>query len=112
MYGYVFLAKNLVTGRTWVGSNRAVTFDKKYFGDDDKVIDEINKYGISKFSVDMLAPAETEEALVALLAQYKAELEKEVAPVVEEEVEPLSEPVTEKPKVNKGRGKKKIVEDE
>lgn len=111
MYGYVFLAKNLVTGRTWVGTNRSVAFDNKYFGDEDKVIDEINKYGISKFSVKMLAPAETENALAVLLSHYKAKFEQEVA-LTEKDAKPLFEPVTDEAKVKKSRGKRKIVEDE
>lgn len=70
MYGYVFLAKNLVTGERWTGVNRAVTFDKHFLGDSDKVIDDVNRYGITKFEVSMLAPAESEETLNVLADKY------------------------------------------
>lgn len=102
MYGYVFLAKNHITGEQWVGINRAVAFNKHFFGDSDKVIDAVNKYGITKFSVDMLSPAESEEALIALEKAYKAKYE----------VKSISEPEEPAPVNVKKSRKKKTEEDE
>lgn len=84
MYGYVFLAKNLVTGDVWVGINRSVAFSKTFFGDKDEIIDAVNRYGITKFTVEMIAPAESEETLLALERAYKAKYE---SPKKVEEVE-------------------------
>lgn len=103
MYGYVFVATNTETGKKYVGVNRSVKFDEKFFGEDDALLMDIQKYGAHKFSSRMIMPCETEEALVACETAYieaykamsdsdfynckKAEPVKKVeAPVKEEKV--------------------------
>ena len=63
MFGYVFIATNSENGKKYIGKRYAVGFDRKYFGDDPKVMNDIEKYGVSAFSCKMLMPYESAKAV-------------------------------------------------
>ncbi len=120
MYGYIFEVTNNKTGDTYLGKRYAVSFDKNYFGEADnaKLAVAIEKYGRPTFSVKMLMPFDTQEAIDAVFAEMDKSAKKVVVratpdkvddskmEVVEEKpVEVVDEPKEEvKPK--KGRKKK------
>lgn len=76
MYGYVFLTTNLKSGKKYIGARRSVLFDKNYFGELEEIAKDVHNEGPQSFSVKMLMPYESEEALVAgekyFLDEYKA----------------------------------------
>lgn len=65
MYGYVYLTENLTNGKKYIGEYRAVTYNRKYFGDNPDLLADIQKEGEAKFSTRMLMPYESEKELVA-----------------------------------------------
>lgn len=65
MYGYIFLTENVETGKMFIGENRSVRFDPKYFGVNEELFADIDKYGSHKFSTKMLMPYESEKDLMA-----------------------------------------------
>ena len=123
MYGYVFVATNTETGKRYVGINRSVKFDEKFFGEDDTLLMDVQKYGAHKFSSRMIMPCETEEALLACEKAYidaykamsdsdfynykkKSEPVKQVKAPEKEESKPISaiadEAVTRKSRKKRG----------
>ena len=65
MYGYTFAVTNNKTGETYIGKRYAVAFDNKYFGEDEneELSKAIEKDGKASFSVKMIMPYETKEAV-------------------------------------------------
>ena len=65
MQGYIFEVTNKKTGETYLGKKYAVSFDKKYFGEEanDELAIAIEKYGRPSFESKMIMPYETIEQL-------------------------------------------------
>ena len=59
MVAYIFKAENTVTGKTFIGKNLSVRFDKTYIGNNPGVVSDAEKYGADKFIVNMLRACET-----------------------------------------------------
>ena len=121
MQGYIFEVTNNKTGETYLGKRSAVAFDKTYFGevDNEKLAIDIEKYGRPAFSVKMIRPFETVEALNEVFAEMDKPVKKVIVKgtpdvveddkmvVVEEKV--IEEEPTEEVKPKRGR-KKKVAE--
>ena len=108
MYGYIFETTNTKTGEKYIGKRYAVLFDKSYLGEEDNtaLAVAIEKYGRPSFSVKMLMPYESKEAVDSA---YESMIKVEKPEKVEKPVEEV-EPEVEKP-AKKGR-KKKVAEGE
>lgn len=59
MVAYIFKAENSVTNKTYIGVNYSVKFDKKYIGNNPGVLSDVQKYGVDKFTVNMIRACET-----------------------------------------------------
>lgn len=124
MYGYVFETTNKKTGETYIGKRYAVSFDKKFFGeeDNDKLAKDIEKYGRVSFESKMLMPFESKLAVDDYYDELRKKAEVKViekgpkqTKVEEPEFEveenfseeiPIPEPVEEKKPAKRGRKKK------
>lgn len=73
MYGYIFETTNNKTGEKYIGKRYAVNFDKNYLGevDNDALSIAIEKYGRTAFSVKMLRPFESANALEEVYASFQ-----------------------------------------
>ena len=80
MFGYTFEVTNTKTGETYLGKRYAVAFDRKYFGEEenDKLAVAIEKYGRPSFTVRMIMPYESPEALDAAFAELQPKKTKKV----------------------------------
>lgn len=112
MYGYIFEVTNNKTGETYIGKRYAVSFDKHYLGETmiDKLAVDIEKYGRPAFSVKMLMPFDTPEAIDEVFAS----MQKPVKAPKKQEEKKVEEPVVEeKPveEVKPKKGRKKKVEE-
>ena len=122
MYGYIFETTNTKTGEKYLGKRYAVSFDKKYLGEDAdrKLSLDIEKYGRIYFEAKMIMPYETQAALDEAFNAMQKSVKK---PVVKKEEKPVvkAEPKVEEPKEEKEepvkevkapakRGRKKTVE--
>lgn len=105
MIGYTFETINKKTGEKYFGKRCAVTFDSKYFGEDDNedLAIAIEKYGRPSFESHMIMPYETPEALDVAFEELKPTKVEEI------KVEEPREPVVEKKPAKKGR--KKVTEE-
>ena len=117
MFGYIFEVTNNKTGETYLGKRYGVTFDKKYFGEEsnDKLAVAIEKYGRPSFSVKMIMPYESPEALDEVFASMQPTSTKKVMTkgtpdkVEDDKMVATEEVVVEEEKPKKGR-KKKVEE--
>lgn len=77
MVAYIFKAENSVTNKTYIGKNYSVKFDKRYIGNSPEVVSDVQKYGVDKFTVNMIRACETvkdcEMAYTAILKELNAE---------------------------------------
>lgn len=108
MYGYIFIVENTVNDKKYIGKFASVKFNRKYLGDNSKLLADVEKYGADKFTSKMLRACETKPEFDWMYNQFLAEFKAledskfyncEKAEVTVE---------VEKPK--KGR-KKKVVEE-
>ena len=124
MYGYVFETTNKKTGETYIGKRYAVSFDKKFFGEEDnnELAKAIEKYGRVSFESKMLMPFESKLAVDDYYDELRKKAEVKViekgpkqTKVKEPEFEveqnfseeiPIPEPVEEKKPAKRGRKKK------
>lgn len=112
MFGYIFETTNNKTGETYIGKRYAVLFDKNYLGDDEKLAIDIEKYGRPAFSVRMVMPYESPEALDAAFADMqpkKVVVKGKPDKVEDDKIVPVEEKVIEEVKPKRGR-KKKVEE--
>ena len=68
MYGYVYLVKNLVNGKMYVGQhsksdNSLNSLDKNYWGSGNKFVNALKKYGYDNFERSILCWCDTQEDL-------------------------------------------------
>lgn len=73
MIGYVFMVENLTNHKKYIGKYLSVVFDKGYFGDNEALLDDVDKLGDSNFKVTMLGACEEIKYVDAV---YKSMLEK------------------------------------
>lgn len=107
MYGYVFITTNSKNGMKYIGRNLSVVFDKNYFGDDPKLIDDIARYGVSNFSCKMLMPYESDAGVEWGLKQFIDEYSALTDPSFYNcNKAKKSEAVEDKPKTSRSRKKK------
>ena len=117
MYGYIFEVTNNKTGETYLGKRYAVSFDKNYFGEveNDKLAIAIEKYGRPSFSVKMIMPFESPEAVDAAFAEMqpnkstKTVVKATPDKVEDDKIVAVEEKVVEEPaeEVKPKRGRKK-----
>lgn len=55
LFGYVYITKNLINNKIYVGQHRSNKFDNTYFGSGNIIKNAINKYGIDNFTVHLLS---------------------------------------------------------
>lgn len=77
MYGYVYKAENLKSGKKYIGMRRAVNFDRLYIGEDPDFIADAEKTGREFVFCRMLMPYESEKALVAGYERFREEIKPE-----------------------------------
>lgn len=65
MYGYVYLIKNMVNGRPYVGSHAGSYFDKNYYGSGNNIKKAIKKYGRQFFRRKILFRAKNYDDLMS-----------------------------------------------
>ncbi len=75
MYGYIYETKNKVNGKRYIGQRKG-EFTPKYLGSGLHLRSSINKYGVSKFEVKVIASAENREKLNQLEMKFIAEYRK------------------------------------
>lgn len=73
MLGYVFMTENLANKKKFIGKNLSVIFDREYFGDNDALLDDIEKFGKENFKCTMLSACEDIKYVDAV---YKSMLDK------------------------------------
>lgn len=73
MFGYIYLTKNSVNGRLYVGKHKSEKYDSQYFGSGKILLQAIDKYGIQNFTNEIIYKAETEEDLNQKEIQYISE---------------------------------------
>lgn len=73
MFGYIYLTKNLVNGRLYVGKHKSEKYDSQYFGSGKILLQAIDKYGIQNFTNEIIYEAKTEEDLNQKEIQYISE---------------------------------------
>lgn len=95
MFGYTFETTNKKTGEKYIGKKYAVTFDKNYLGEDEKLAVAIEKYGRPSFEVKMIMPYESPEAVDAAFEELQKSRKpaKKQAEPKEKEPEVVAEPV-------------------
>ncbi len=60
MYGYIFISENLKTGKKFLGKFASVKFDRAHFGDNPKLLADIEKQGKENFTVKMIRACESQ----------------------------------------------------
>ena len=73
MIGYIFMVENLTNNKKYIGKYLSVVFDKGYFGDNDALLDDVEKLGEANFNITMLSAC---EELKYVDAVYKLMLDK------------------------------------
>ena len=63
MYGYVYKTTNLINGKIYIGQHKSESFDENYYGSGRYLRNAVNKYGIDKFSVEIIDVAQDKSAL-------------------------------------------------
>lgn len=80
MFGYIYLTKNLVNGRLYVGKHKSEKYDSQYFGSGKILLQAIDKYGIQNFTNEIIYEAKTEEDLnqkeIQYISEYRRKYEK------------------------------------
>lgn len=111
MYGYIFISENLKSGKKFLGKFASVNFNRKYFGDNPKLLADLNSIGKENFTVKMIRACESkpeyEMAYDMYLTQYKALTDASFYNC-EKAVKAETEDVEEKSKRSR---KKKVVEE-
>lgn len=72
MYGYIYITKNIVNGTLYIGRRKLSIFDPSYLGSGKLLQRAIRKYGIHKFTVQILAKANSLRELNSLEKEYIA----------------------------------------
>jgi hypothetical protein len=73
MLGYIFMVENTTNNKKYIGKYLSVLFDRHYFGDNEKLLDDIDDIGEDKFKITMLSACEDIKYVDAV---YKAMLDK------------------------------------
>ena len=111
MYGYIFISENLKSGKKFLGKFASVNFNRTYFGDNPKLLADVEKLGKENFTVKMIRACESqpeyEMAYDMYLNEYKA-LTDDSFYNCEKAVKTESEEPEEKSKKSR---KKKVVEE-
>lgn len=63
MYGYIYITKNLINGKRYIGQHKSKTKDKYYLGSGIILNKAIRKYGRSNFKLKIIYSAESNEEL-------------------------------------------------
>lgn len=63
MYGYIYKTTNLINGKIYIGQHKSELFDESYYGSGRYLRNAINKYGIDKFSVEIIDTAQDKSIL-------------------------------------------------
>lgn len=62
-YGYIYITKNLVNNKLYIGKHSRPQFDKSYFGSGKGILNAIKKYGKSNFICEVIDWAKDEGEL-------------------------------------------------
>lgn len=62
-YGYVYLTRNLINGKMYVGCHKSSKVDPSYYGSGKLLHYAIKKYGLENFSVEILKWCKTKDDL-------------------------------------------------
>ncbi|MGH9864501.1 MAG: NUMOD3 domain-containing DNA-binding protein [Candidatus Acidiferrales bacterium] len=76
MIGYVYLTKNTVNGRLYVGSHAASEFDQKYYGSGTLIRRALKKHGKRNFKRKILYRADSREELIRMETHFIGKLKK------------------------------------
>ena len=63
MYGYIYITKNNVNGKQYIGKHKNSEFDSKYIGSGIMLQKAIRKYGIENFSCNLICECYSREEL-------------------------------------------------
>lgn len=63
MYGYVYITRNLINKKYYIGQHKKTYFDEKYHGSGKLLKRAIQKYGIENFRTSMICVAKDKDEL-------------------------------------------------
>lgn len=63
MFGYIYLTKNLVNNKVYIGKHKSDKYDSKYYGSGLILKKAIKKYGINNFTNELIDKADSLEEL-------------------------------------------------
>ena len=63
MFGYIYITKNLINNKVYVGKKEKNNYDKNYYGSGTIIKQAIKKYGKENFINKMIDTADTLEEL-------------------------------------------------
>ena len=69
-YGYIYLTRNEINGKIYIGQHKSQCYDEKYYGSGKVLISAINKYGKENFSNKIIQIANSKFELDILEKAY------------------------------------------
>lgn len=63
MYGYIYITRNLINNKYYIGQHKSEKFDDNYFGSGLLIRRAVDKYGIENFKTSMICVANSKEQL-------------------------------------------------
>lgn len=76
MVGYIYLTKNLINGRMYIGKHHSAIYDSNYYGSGKILQQAIERYGKENFTNEILFEANTVEELNLKEIQFISEYRK------------------------------------
>lgn len=70
MYGYIYITRNLINKKIYIGKHKSEKYDSSYYGSGKLLLYDIEKYGKNNFTNEILYKADSKEELNSKEKQY------------------------------------------